>query len=378
MGENKILTVVVPVYNGADRLSETLDSILESSYRNLDVLLINDGSTDKSSDICRSYTVKDLRVRYIYQENKGIVAARNRGISEAIGTYICFCDQDDIVAPDMYTKLIHKMEDYNAQIGICSTGRLIEGEKSIYEKLEDGQLCGDNINAKLLYPILFRGYKYDFVDNSNYMYGTVWKCIFSRDFIAKNNITFRRFINYEDDWIFVTEALSKADRVITDSYIGYYWKLNGTSESHKGRFIGNLTQKLKDFDDYTLSYLSGAIVDKKILGEYIKISLGEHYIDMYKNYANIPGKNEQKAYLSELEAYLNDTDYRNVITCKKYLRKSAFRKYMVYTALKLTGIKTAAKVSRLVDFAEENSSKLSLIVKIERRIKVRRRKGDSR
>lgn len=130
------LSVVMPVYNGEKDLPAAIESILNATYKDIELLLVDDGSTDQSAGICVQYQKTDKRIRYIYQENSGIVSARNRGLLEASGAYLCFCDQDDIVAPRMYERLIGRMQTCGAQIGICGTGRLINGKKARMNALE--------------------------------------------------------------------------------------------------------------------------------------------------------------------------------------------------------------------------------------------------
>ena len=241
-----LLSVIVPVYNGAAWLRETLESIRNSRYENLELLLIDDGSADGSGEICREYERKDPRVRYIRKENGGIVSARNLGLDAAGGTYLCFCDQDDEVDEQMYDILIRRMEEAEAQIGVCSTGRRINGEKSRYESVTDGCFHGEAVLEAVLYPILFRGYEFSFYKREHYLYGTLWKCVFRRDFLKAHGMRFRSFVDYEDDWLFVTEALCHAGTVVTAGRIGYYWTVNETSRSHKRRFIPDLGERVCD------------------------------------------------------------------------------------------------------------------------------------
>lgn len=374
--ENNMLSVIVPVFNGEKYIEETVDSILASSYSHMEVILLDDGSTDNSRQICEQFAGRDARVRYIYQKNQGIVAARNRGMELSSGEYICFCDQDDIVEPDMYSTLMQKITVNSAQIGMCSTGRLINGQKSLYEKLIDGVYDTEGIKNKLLYPLLFRGYDYSFVDNCNYFYGTLWKCIFDKHFIHKNNISFCRFINYEDDWIFVTQALSYASSVVTDDMVGYYWRVNSESESHKGKYIKNLPQKFEQFDKYTQGYLLQCIVDKDIYKEYIKVSFSEHFVDIYRNIANVTDHSVRKVAMAELKEYLKNSNYKNAVTCRKYLKKSAFRRVMVYTSLRYLGIQATVVVSKLADVLEKILVKSTLLVMLERNLKLLMHKGD--
>ena len=129
MQESALLSVIIPIYNGELYLEQTIESILQASWKELELLLIDDGSRDGSSLICRKYEQADKRVHYIRTENHGIVQARNRGLEEAQGKYVCFCDQDDLVDAQMYSNLLAHMMMENADIGMCSTGRLL-GEKN--------------------------------------------------------------------------------------------------------------------------------------------------------------------------------------------------------------------------------------------------------
>lgn len=369
MADNKLLTVIVPVYNGEIYIEETVKTILASDYRNIELILLDDGSTDDSAGICEQLAGKDERVRYIRQENQGIVAARNHGIALARGEYICFCDQDDIVSERMYAVLLDKIQTEDAQIAMCSTGRIMDGKKSIYERLESAVLRGEEVKQQLLYPLLFRGYTYPFAESRNYLYGTVWKCIFQKKFIMKNGILFHRFINYEDDWIFVTQTLSCASSVVTDEMTGYYWRVNSGSESHRAEYIDNLSQKFDAFDSYTRGYLAHGIVDKEIFKEYSKVSLSEHYVDLYRNVPKAADRRERKQAMAELEEYLRRSDYKNVLSCKAYLKKSAFRRMMIYTSLRYLGIGATLTVSRMADLLEKLMGRAALLVKLERSLK---------
>lgn len=104
-----LLTVVVPVYNGGEHIENTVKNILNTDYPPIELLLIDDGSTDDSSFLCRKLEASDKRLRYLRQENGGIAAARNKGLESAAGEYICFCDQDDLVEPFMYRKVVEHM-----------------------------------------------------------------------------------------------------------------------------------------------------------------------------------------------------------------------------------------------------------------------------
>lgn len=115
-----MISVIVPVYNSEKTLELCLDSLRRQTYCNMEVVIVDDGSTDRSREICERFAIIDHRFRYIYQKNAGVSAARNRGIAASNGEYIGFCDSDDWVDEDMYQFLLNMLMETGAQISICS------------------------------------------------------------------------------------------------------------------------------------------------------------------------------------------------------------------------------------------------------------------
>ena len=95
MSDSPLISVIIPVYNVEKYLHRCLDSVIEQTYKNLEVILIDDGSTDHSGEICDDYAAKDVRIHVIHQENQGVSAARNKGLDNVKGEYITFVDSDD-------------------------------------------------------------------------------------------------------------------------------------------------------------------------------------------------------------------------------------------------------------------------------------------
>lgn len=122
----KLITIIVPVYNVAPYLRTCIDSIIQQTYKNLEIILVDDGSTDESSSICDEYIQKDNRVVVIHKENGGLSEARNVGIDIAKGDYIGFVDSDDFIEPDMYEVLYSACQINSAEISI--SGRYLEFE----------------------------------------------------------------------------------------------------------------------------------------------------------------------------------------------------------------------------------------------------------
>ena len=114
------ISIIIPVYNVAQYLPKCLDSILAQTLSDIEIICINDGSTDNSSDILKNYATKDRRIKIINQSNQGISAARNSGLSVVQSEYVMFVDSDDYIAPDMAEKLYRTMETDKSDVVICS------------------------------------------------------------------------------------------------------------------------------------------------------------------------------------------------------------------------------------------------------------------
>ena len=104
------VTVIVPVYNAEEYLNRCVDSILNQEYEDLELILVNDGSTDRSGEICQAYEAKDPRVILLAKENSGVSDSRNLAISQAAGKYLQFVDSDDWLAPDATRLMVRRME----------------------------------------------------------------------------------------------------------------------------------------------------------------------------------------------------------------------------------------------------------------------------
>lgn len=125
-----LISVIVPVYNVGEYLCECIDSILSQTYQNLEIIMVDDGSTDNCPGLCDGYALKDSRIKVIHQANKGLSAARNEGCQVSNGQYIAFVDSDDIIS-DAYIEVLHTLiTANNAQIAVCAYTRALHELKT--------------------------------------------------------------------------------------------------------------------------------------------------------------------------------------------------------------------------------------------------------
>lgn len=169
-----LISVVVPVYNVEEFLNECLQSIVNQTYKNIEVILLDDGSTDKSLDICKKFEELDKRIKVIHKKNSGAADSRNVGVQKASGEYITFVDSDDYIDQNMVALLYENMKRHTAEISICNYQRVKENspahpitkgmmkiytgeqmvEKILYQKVENGA-CGVLIPSDLCKKISF-------------------------------------------------------------------------------------------------------------------------------------------------------------------------------------------------------------------------------
>lgn len=149
-----LISVIVPIYNVEEYLKRCVESIQQQSYKNLEIILVDDGSPDKCGEMCDMFCEGDKRVRVIHQLNGGLSAARNTGINNAKGEYLIFIDSDDYISYDMIEKLYEALERHAAEIAVCGYDLVYEGgnvEKTTFNQESEVQvLTGTEATKRLM------------------------------------------------------------------------------------------------------------------------------------------------------------------------------------------------------------------------------------
>ena len=127
---DSLISVIVPVYNVGEYLSRCVDSILKQTYSNLEIILVDDGSTDDSGHICDTYIPRDSRIRVIHKKNGGLSSARNAGIEKAKGEYLSFIDSDDYIHPEFYERLYTAIMENDADVAVCNFKQVAHGTET--------------------------------------------------------------------------------------------------------------------------------------------------------------------------------------------------------------------------------------------------------
>lgn len=217
--QKDLISVIVPVYNVEKYIYRCIDSISNQSYSNIEIILVDDGSSDSSGLICDEYALNDKRIKVIHKENGGLGYARNSGLDCATGKYVTFIDSDDYVEQDMIENLYNDLTIAKADTCIGGYQRVFHNKTIVYKNSLSGEVFeNDSILSEVLSKMFGQ------LVNSSSLEMSVWKVLFSNELIQKYDIRFpseREFIS--EDIIFDTVYYSKASRVAMSSDVGYYY-----------------------------------------------------------------------------------------------------------------------------------------------------------
>ena len=219
-----MVSIIVPIYNVKKFLNDCIDSILRSSYQDFELILVDDGSTDGSEDICDKWAARDERVSVIHQANNRIAAARNNGLSRARGKYILFVDGDDMIHPLMLETLVHAIESGDYDFSMVLGRSIDEGEVARYKAAqpeEELQLKPVEIPQDELMPHLF--------DLTTFQYQVVWNKLYRKSLIEA--IPFMQVPNEDLEWN--TRVFLKARRAVLVERELYYYVRHGASIMHR-------------------------------------------------------------------------------------------------------------------------------------------------
>lgn len=225
---NDIISVIVPIYNSEKTLYRCIISILNSVYKELQIILVNDGSTDQSKRICDEIKQKDNRIEVFHLKNGGVSRARNYGLDRARGKFVAFIDSDDFVKPEYFYKLKQGIEQDKCQLSVGSVAH-IRNENIEINCIESGQVDfieKDEKDQKLFLEL-----------NQKYLlYGPCNKLYYNY-IIKKNNIKFPENIMYGEDLLFNMDYLNCIDKIVYNKEPIYYYDHNSE---------GSLSQKYRE------------------------------------------------------------------------------------------------------------------------------------
>lgn len=264
-----LVSIIVPIYNVEKYLCRCVDSIIAQTYQKIEIILVDDGSTDKSGSIADKYVRIDNRTRVFHKKNNGPSAARNYGIDKAVGKYIMFVDSDDYIDVDMVEILLDNLKNSGADISMSAFYWIYENEQIIPFKRHGDYVLYESDN------------KWELLFTNETTMVVPWNKLYKIDIF--DNIRYKVGVFYEDEEI-IHKILNCANRVCyTDSKLYYYIKRAGSRVSN---------YSLKGFNDAERAFYNRMVFfNKKKLKLYYKYTM-KLYINYILNHINMIPDNE--------------------------------------------------------------------------------------
>lgn len=297
-----LVSIIVPVYNVDKYIHKCIKSLLNQTLRNIEIILVNDGSTDESGKICDEYSKIDNRIKVIHKINEGLSSARNAGIDIANGEYLGFVDSDDWVDETMYEKLYNNAIKFNASIAQCNILNTyteyinIDNSREMVNIYSGMEVLEDLYNEKYVKTVV------------------VWNKIYKRELF--NLLRFPKGKLHEDEFI-TYKLLHKSEKIVDISNIMYFYRQrsgsimssefnikrfdiidawNEKKEYFKNNNLNILVSKTDSYicgklKDFYIKVVDSNISDKEYLLKYIKKQMRINYMNFIKNpYISIRGK----------------------------------------------------------------------------------------
>lgn len=298
-----MISVIIPIYNAAMYLPEMLRCLSEQTERDLEIILVNDGSTDASDKICLTAAQKDSRIRYIYQENAGVSAARNHALSLATGEYIAFLDADDSIDPAYFEHLLQACQ--NADISICNVSVETRDEKKISEFTAGNRVftAQDAMNLLLTRKEINSG-----------PYGKLFRC----EVIA--DLRFPTLKAYEDI-LFVRDAFERAHKIASVSRVAYHYYQN----------VGSAMDQQKKAPSIDIITATGELL--RYITEHTELDPMGFYITvshLYQYVLVVDRNTPEGQKFKDSARYLYRKYWLNIVKCKAFPWKEKIL-YLLFT-----------------------------------------------
>lgn len=215
------VSVILPIYNVEKYLKNCIESLTNQTYENLEIILVDDGSTDNSGNICDEIEKTDERIKVIHKQNGGLAAARNTGYLEATGTYLMYIDSDDIVKKDVVKKCVEAIEKENSDVVIFGYEKVDEAGNIIETcKWENATYTNEQMLGKL----------YDSIQEMSF--GYAWNKLYRKSVIDESKILGDAKVIDREDLIYNLELLNYWEKITYIDYVGYGYLQRSTSLLH--------------------------------------------------------------------------------------------------------------------------------------------------
>ena len=258
--DNPLISVIIPIYNVEKYLNRCIESVINQSYRNIEIILVDDGSPDSCGEICDFWAKKDERIVVIHKENGGLGKARNTGIKVATGQLVGFVDADDYISSDFYNELCEKLLKYNADVCISGLTDVYPDREIAQSFSVHGCYEGEDIKKYILAGLLGTD-----CYGQNGLGQSVCKGLYNRDLLLQNNIWFpseREMIS--EDTVFNIYLYKTAKCVAVSQTRGYFY-CHRTSSSLTTSYRLDRIEKYKLLRNHEIELIQDEILSEELI-----------------------------------------------------------------------------------------------------------------
>lgn len=271
MNLNPLISIIVPIYNVAPYLERCINSIIKQTYKNLEIILVDDGSTDESSEICDQFQQQDNRIKVIHKANGGLVSARKVGIMEAVGKYAAYVDSDDWIERDMYQQLVKQMLENDADIVTSGLYRDYSNEMmEEFDHIQEGVYGLEQIQAEILPIFMYTGNFYEAGINIH-----IYNKLFERELLLKHQLEVADNIRVGEDAALVYPYILDAKKIVIVHKCFYHYCIR------KDSIMGNgYRDELKGYQEI-YKIIKAKMWEKKYIKYREKLIMQLNYFMMY-------------------------------------------------------------------------------------------------
>lgn len=244
-----LISIIVPIYNTEKYLSDCLNSIISQTYQNIEIILIDDGSTDLSGEICDQYAKCDSRIRVFHDRNEGLVASRKKGVFYSRGEYIGFVDSDDSIENIMYEELVNLLQDDVTDMVCCAAIAVSKkGNSDCLNIVKEQEYMGQDLYN------LFKNMMFDTQKDAPGIFQSAWSKLFKKSLIEKCIFDIDNRITYGEDAAIVYNCCLNAQKIIVSNCKYYYYRIIENSMCRRKNI--DIFEKVSMFFEYMLQVFS--------------------------------------------------------------------------------------------------------------------------
>ena len=324
-----LVSVIIPIYNKEKKLKRCIDSVLKQTYKNLEIILIDDGSTDGSGKICEDYARDDARITVIRQENGGVSRARNRGIAEAHGEYIEFVDADEYLDENMVESVISSAKEKGAEVTICGYKQIFSDRVRAVSETPGSYTINEFI------PVMAR-WKLD------PLIGAPWNKLMLRKAVLDSHVEYEPRMIYAEDYDFNVKLFSNISRVeVSDKCLYNYDTLTEGSLTKKNTIGSDVLWKaqLKILEDAEVLE-KVATVGMELTGQLLALALA-------LNFSRRIEENDRAGYESWRRSIVENDKYMGLMKTTKRVTGYSFED-MAYRVFRLSILTGTDRILRVI------------------------------